>query len=185
MTALNNARKAAGQKEVDENAPSIYAMENKSGWRIDGAKWKDVCSLSACLIVIRDICTQNLKTYIQHHPTSKANMQPVNFFLQWMLEWASNLILTYKLPEIKKQLDVRLECLEDSKARSVDWFKAPQVLTDYLQEHFEPFYRFHFPCSSDEDSDGSDEEEGSARKKGSDNDTESEQEFGEGQSGSI
>ena len=54
MTALNNARKAAGEKEVDENDPCIYAMENKTAWRIDGGKWKDVCSLSGCLIVIRD-----------------------------------------------------------------------------------------------------------------------------------
>ena len=79
-----------------------------------------------------------------------------------MLEWASNLILTYKMPEIKKQLDVCLDCLSESKARSVDWGKAPQVLRDYLKEHYEPFYKFHFPCSSDgEQSDVSDEEEGS------------------------
>ena len=57
MTALNNAGKAAGEKEVDENDPCIYAMENKTAWHIDGGKWKDVCSLSGCLMFISDIVT--------------------------------------------------------------------------------------------------------------------------------
>ena len=67
----------AGEKEVDENDPCIYAMENKTAWRIDGGKWKDVCSLSGCLIVISDIVTDRLHTYIKHHPSSKSKMQSV------------------------------------------------------------------------------------------------------------
>ena len=85
-----------------------------------------------------------------------------------MLEWAPNLILTlgYKMPEIKKQLDVCLDCLSESNNRSVDWGKASQVKTDYLNEHYEPFYKFHFLCSLDgEEGDVSDEEEGSDTKK--------------------
>ena len=47
----------------------------------------------------------------------------------------------------------------------------------------EPFYKFHFPCSSDgEESDVSDEE-GSDTKKISDNETESENEFESRKSG--
>ena len=88
------------------------------------------------------------------------------------------------MPEIKKQLDVCLDCLSESKVRSVDWGKAPQVLTDYLKDHYEPFYKFHFPCRSDgEESGVSDEEEGSDTKKGSDNETESENEFESQKSG--
>ena len=75
---------------MDENDPSIYAMENKTGWRIDGGKWKDVCSLAGCLIVISDIVTDRLNSYIKHHPTCKSKMQSVKIFTQWMLEWASN-----------------------------------------------------------------------------------------------
>ena len=80
MTALNNARKTAGEKEVSENDPCMYAMENKTAWRIDGGKWKDVCSLSGCLIVIRDIVTDRLHTCIKHHPTSESQKQSVIFF---------------------------------------------------------------------------------------------------------
>ena len=61
---------------------------------------------------------------------------------------------------------MRLDCLSVSKARSVDWGKAPQVLTDYLKEHYAPFHKFDFPCSSNgEESDVSDEEEGSDTEK--------------------
>ena len=163
---------------MDENDPSIYAMENKTGWRIDGGKWKDVCSLAGCLIVISDIVTDRLNSYIKHHPTCKSKMQSVKIFTQWMLEWASNLTLTYKMPEIKKQLDVCLDCLSDSKARSVEWSKAPQVLKEYLREHYEPFYKFHFPASSNsEQSEDSEEEEERDVHKHSDNETESENEF--------
>ena len=103
-----------------------------------------------------------------------------------MLEWAFNLILTYKMPEIKKQLDVCLDCLSESKARSVDWGKVPQVLMDYLKEHYEPLYKFHFPWSLDgEESDVSDELKGSDTKKGSDNDTDSENEFESRKSGAM
>ena len=45
-----------------------------------------------------------------------------------MLEWESNITLTYKQPELMKQLDACLECLSES----------------YLKEHYEPFHRFHF-----------------------------------------
>ena len=174
LSALNAARKAAGQAEVDENDPCIYAMENKSGWRIDGGRWKEVCSLVGCLMVIRDIVSSSLKSYVEHHPNSKQDMQPIKIFKKWMLEWASNITLTYKQSEIKKQLDACLDCLAESKARSVDWWKAPDVLTDYLKEHYEPFHKFHFPDIS-EDSNG---EEGGQTKKTSrsDDDTESEEE---------
>ena len=40
LTAYNLKRKQDGEKEVNENDPSIYAMENKSAWRIDGAKFQ-------------------------------------------------------------------------------------------------------------------------------------------------
>ena len=80
---------------MDENDPSIYAMENKTGWRIDGGKWKDVCSLAGCLIVISDIVTDRLNSYIKHHPTCQSKMQSVKIFTQWMLEWASNLTLEH------------------------------------------------------------------------------------------
>ena len=161
LSALNAARKAAGQAEVDENDPCIYAMENKSGWRIDGGRWKEICSLVGCLMVIRDIVSSSLKTYVEHHPNSKQDMQSIKIFKKWMLEWASNITLTYKQSEIKKQLDACLDCLAESKARSVDWWKAPDVLTDYLKEHYEPFHKFHFPDIS-EDSSG--EEGGKPRR---------------------
>ena len=152
LSALNAARKAAGQAEVDENDPCIYAMENKSGWRIDGGRWKEVCSLVGCLMVIRDIVSSSLKSYVEHHPNSKQDMQSIKIFKKWMLEWASNITLTYKQAEIKKQLDACLDCLAESKARSVDWWKAPDVLTDYLKEHYEPFHKFHFPDISEDSS---------------------------------
>ena len=63
-----------------------------------------------------------------------------------MTEWASNFTLTYKIPQIKKLLEVALQCLEDEKARSVEWAKAPEELKDYLKEHYTPFYNFHFPA---------------------------------------
>ena len=62
LSAHNIARKESGESEVYENDPSIYAMENKTAWRIDGGKWKDVCSLESCLLVIRDIMCDNLET---------------------------------------------------------------------------------------------------------------------------
>ena len=178
LSALNAARKAAGQAEVDENDPCIYAMENKSGWHIDGGRWKEVCSLVGCLMVIRDIVSSSLKTYVEHHPNSKQDMQSIKIFKKWMLEWASNITLTYKQSEIKKQLDACLDCLAESKARSVDWWKAPDMLTDYLKEHYEPFHKLHFPDIS-EDSSG--EEGGETKKRcrsNDDDDTESEEEVG-------
>ena len=71
LTAYNVARKESGEPEANENDASIYAMENKSAWRIDGSKWKDVCSLASCLIVMRDIVCHNLQSYIKHHPESQ------------------------------------------------------------------------------------------------------------------
>ena len=64
LSALNAARKAAGQPGLDKNDPCIYAMENKSGWRIDGGRWKEICSVVGCLMVIRDIVSNSLKTYV-------------------------------------------------------------------------------------------------------------------------
>ena len=66
--------------EVNENDPSIYAMENKSAWRIDGAKWKEVVALASSLLVIRGIVFDKLSAYILHHPNSKKTMQSVNIF---------------------------------------------------------------------------------------------------------
>ena len=104
LSAYNVAGKVAGDPEVNENDPSIYAMEKESAWRIDGSKWKDNCSLASCLIVMRDIICHNLlrKSYIKHHPDSQKIMQPISVFNKWMTEWASNLTLTYKMPQIKK-----------------------------------------------------------------------------------
>ena len=153
LSAHNIARKESGESEVNENDPSIYAMENKTAWRIDGGKWKEVCSLASCLIVIRDIVCDNLETFVKHHPNKKSCMQSVNILKKWMTEWASNLTLTYKIPQIKKLLEVALLCLEDGKARSVEWSKAPGELQDYLKEHYTPFYNFHFPAGSDDETD--------------------------------
>ena len=186
LSAYNVARKEAGDPEANENDPSIYAMENKSAWRIDGSKWKDVCSLASCLIVMRDIICHNLQAYMKHHPDSQKLMQPVSVFNKWMTEWASNLTLTYKMPQIKKLLEVCLECLEDSKARSVEWSKAPEDLQDYMKDHYTPFYRFHFPPSSDSETDSDNEAivQPSAKKTFAPN-SDSEQEFHEGEKSGI
>ena len=186
LTAYNVARKESGEPEANENDPSIYAMENKSAWRIDGSKWKDVCSLASCLIVMRDIVCHNLQSYIKHHPESQKIMQPISMFNKWMTEWASNLTLTYKMPQIKKLLEVCLECLESSKARSVEWLKAPEDLQDYMKDHYTPFYRFHFPQSSDSETDSDNEEivQPSAKKTFAPN-SDSDQEFQEGEKSGI
>ena len=182
LSAYNVARKEAGDPEANENDPSIYAMENKSAWRIDGSKWKDVCSLASCLIVMRDIICHNLQAYMKHHPDSQKLMQPVSVFNKWMTEWASNLTLTYKMPQIKKLLEVCLECLEDSKARSVEWSKAPEDLQEYMKDNYTPFYRFHFPPNSDSETDSDNEAivQPSAKKTFAPN-SDSEQEFQEGE----
>ena len=120
LSAHNAKRRQDGEGEVNENDPSIYAMENKSGWRIDGTKWKEVVGLASCLLVIKDIVFNNITSYIKHHPASKNSMQSLKIFHKWMVEWASNLTLTFKQPQIKAQLECCLRCLEVSKARSVD-----------------------------------------------------------------
>ena len=176
LSALNAARKAAGQPGLDKNDPCIYAMENKSGWRIDGGRWKEICSVVGCLMVIRGIVSNSLKTYMQHHHNSKEDRQSINFFKKWMLEWASNITLTYKQAEIKKQLYACLECLSESKVRSIDWLKALEVRTYYLTELYEPFHRFHFPDMSEHGSG----EEGEETKNRSDDDTESDEEVRKG-----
>ena len=97
---------------MNESDPSIYAIENKTAWRIDGGEWKDVCSLVSYLIVIRDLVCDNLETFLKHHPTKKSSMQSIGILKKWMTEWASNLTLTYKIPQIKKLLEVALLCME-------------------------------------------------------------------------
>ena len=57
----------------------------------------------------------------------------------------------------QKLLEVALLCLEDGKARSVQWSKAPGELQDYLKKHYNPFYNFHFPAGSDDESDSDNE----------------------------
>ena len=183
LTAHNHARKYnGGEPPVDENDPSIYAMENKSGWRIDGAKWKDVCSLASCLMLIRDLVYESLKSFLEHHPHSKSKMQSIKIFNTWMWEWASNLVVTYKQPDIRKQLEVCLDCLADSGATSVEWAKAPEVLAEYLKDHYESFYLFHFPSTAEVESDATNTEEeldsqGRPNRKDSLGTTDSENEF--------
>ena len=160
--------------EVNENDPSIYAMENKSAWRIDGAKWKEVVALASSLLVIRGIVFDKLSAYILHHPNSKKTMQSAKNFQKWMLEWASNLTLTYKQPEMKGQLDSCLRCLEGTKACNVDMALAPEVLKEYLKEHYQPFYSFHFADDTESES-----------AQASDQETEDEAEFDEGSTAGL
>ena len=174
LTAYNIKRKQDGENEVNENDPSMYAMENKSAWRIDGAKWKEVVALASSLLVIRGIMFEKMTAYIQHHPTSKNSMQSLKIFKKWMLEWASNLTLTYKQPEMKGQLDCCLRCLEATKACNVDMALAPEVLKEYLKEHYLPFYSFHFADDTQSES-----------GKGSDEETEGEAEFDEGSAAGL
>ena len=73
-------------------------------------------------------------------------MQSVNILARWMVEWASNLTLTFKQSEIKALMEVclRIRCLEDSKALSLDWNLAPEMLKEYLRENIE---LLHSPLS--------------------------------------
>ena len=80
LSAYNLKSKQVGEKEVNENDPSIYAMENKLAWRIDGAKWKEVVALASCLFVIKEIVFQKISAYTQHHPDSKKCMQSAKIF---------------------------------------------------------------------------------------------------------
>ena len=144
--------KEVGEKEVNENDPSIYAMENKSARRIDEAKWKEVIALASSLLVMRETLFDKILAYIQHHPNSKKSMQSAKIFQKWMLEWASNLTLTYKQPEMKAQLECCLRCLEGTKACNVDMALAPEVLKEYLKEHYQSFYSYSFNFAEETES---------------------------------
>ena len=93
-----------------------------------------------------------------------------------MLEWASNLTLTYKQPEMKGQLDSCLRCLEGTKVCNVNMALAPEVLKEYLKEHYQPFYSESFHFADDTESESA---------QASDQETEDEAEFDEGSTAGL
>ena len=87
---------------VDENDPVVYDMKNKSSWRIEET-FLVICNLAAMVTHMKGIFLNKLALWKLENPDSALNLPDLNILSDFLVEMASSVLTTYKLPGLKTE----------------------------------------------------------------------------------
>ena len=121
---------------MDENDPVVYAMKNKTSWRIEGKTFLIICNFAAMLIHMKGLLANKLALWKLANPDSAEGLPDVSVLSDFLVELASSVSTTYKLADLKTEYAECCACLEDSKGADVDFARLPTVIGDFLKSSF-------------------------------------------------
>jgi len=88
---------------VDENDPVVYAMKNKTSWRIEGKTFLIICNFAAQLIHMKGLLANKLALWKLANPDSAEGLPDVSVLSDFLVDLASSVSTSYKLPELKTE----------------------------------------------------------------------------------
>ena len=135
---------------MDENDPVVYAMKNKTSWRIEGKTFLIICNFAAMVIHMKGLLANKLALWKLANPDSAEGLPDVSVLSDFLVDLASSVSTTYKLAELKTEYAECCACLEDSKGADVDFARLPTVIGDFLKSTFYHFYCAHVTFDEDE-----------------------------------
>ena len=80
LKRLNAERAANKESIVDENDPVVYAMKNKTSWRIEGKTFLIICNFAAQLIHMKGLLANKLALWKLANPDTAEGLPDVSVF---------------------------------------------------------------------------------------------------------
>ena len=115
------------------SAPVVYAMKNKTSWRIEGKTFLIICNFAAMLMHMKGLLLKKLALWKLANPNSAEVLPYVSVLSDFFVDLASSVSTTYKLPELKTEYAECCACLDGTKGADIDFARLPTAIGEFLK----------------------------------------------------